>query len=70
MKGNDYFSRVVNMSINRKKTVRNFRYVDAQSTYRVVKMLRDHFKCGLREAYMRYAEFVCTGVWKIKQEIL
>jgi hypothetical protein len=34
---------------------------DAQQTYRVILMLRDHWKCDVRTAYRRYANFVCAG---------
>ena len=50
--------KVINESINEKNKVRNFRFIDTQQTYRVVKMLSEHWKCNIREAYQRYADYV------------
>lgn len=50
--------KAINESINGKNKVHNFRMVDAQQTYRVVKMLANHWKCNVRTAYHRYAEYL------------
>ena len=52
---------IINKNINRKNTVQNFRFYDAQSIYRVVIMFKQHFKCTLKEAFLRYANFICSG---------
>lgn len=50
--------KAINNSINSKNKVHNYRLIDTQQTYRCVKMLASHFKCNLREAYIRYANFL------------
>lgn len=50
--------RAINESINAKNKVHNFRMIDAQQTYRVVKMMASHWKCDVRTAYTRYADYL------------
>lgn len=50
--------KVINESISGKCKVHNFRMVDAQQTYRVVKMMANHWKCDVRTAYKKYADYL------------
>lgn len=51
-------SRAVNESINAKGKVRGFRFIDTRKTYRVVKMMAEHWKCDVRTAYRKYADYL------------
>jgi len=50
--------KAINNSINVKNKVQNFRFVDAQQTYRVVKMMAQHWKCDVKTAYKKYADYL------------
>lgn len=50
--------KAINASINEKNKVRNFRFIDTQQTYRVVKMLSEHWGCDVKIAYNRYANYL------------
>ena len=53
---------VVNKNINRKNTVVNFRFNDSLQTYSVVKMLAKYWKCDIKTAFRKYADFVVCGI--------
>ena len=50
--------KAINNSINAKNKVQNFRFVDAQQTYRVVKMLAQYWRCDVKTAYKKYADYL------------
>ena len=50
--------KAINDSINEKNKVRNFRFIDTQQTYRVIKMLSEHWKCDVKTAYIKYANYL------------
>jgi hypothetical protein len=50
--------KAINNSINSKNKVKNFRLIDSQQTYRVVIMMARYWKCNVREAYKKYADYL------------
>lgn len=50
--------KAINESINEKNKVRNFRFNDAQQTYRVIKMMSQHWHCDVKTAYKKYADYL------------
>ena len=54
----DNLRKTINASINEKNKVKNFMLVDTQKTYRVVIMMAHYWKCNVKEAYKRYADFI------------
>ena len=50
--------KAINKNINEKNKVRNFRLNDAQQTYRVVKMMSHYWKCDVKTAYKKYADYL------------
>ena len=50
--------KAINNSINAKNKVHNFRFVDAQQNYRVVKMMAQYWRCDVKTAYKKYADYL------------